>query len=316
MPSKHVIAVFGATGAQGGSVVRALLGDPLATFDVRALTRTPESEAAQNLARLGAEVVRADADDLSSLKQAFNGAYGAYCVTNFWEHGSPDRECAQAATMAEAARCVGLQHVIWSTLEDTRRVIPLSDNRMPTLLGKFKVPHYDGKGEADEAFRRLAVPTTFFLTSFYWENFIRFPGMGLRKDEHGELVLAMPLGDRKMPSIAVDDIGLCALGVFNQVCTTMGQTIGVAGAHLTGAEMAAAFTKAFGREVRYIDVAPEVYRTWDFPSAPELSNMLQFKRDFNELFCGVRSVERSRQLNPSLQTFEEWLSRHAGEFRL
>jgi hypothetical protein len=104
--------------------------------------------------------------------------------------------------------------------------------------------------------------------------------------------------------------------VFQQVCTTMGQTIGVAGAHLTGAEMAAAFTKAFGRDVRYVDVPPEVYRTWDFPSAPELGNMLQFKRDFNELFCSVRDVERSRQLNPSLQTFEGWLSRHRGEFTL
>jgi uncharacterized protein YbjT (DUF2867 family) len=314
MAGKRIIAVVGSTGAQGGSVVRALLRDPSSTFDVRALTRTPESEAARNLARLGAEVVRADADDLGSLKQAFAGTYGAYCVTNFWEHGSPDRECAQAGSMAEAARCTGVQHVVWSTLEDTRRVMPLSDTRMPTLMGKFKVPHYDGKGEADDAFRRLSVPTTFFLTSFYWENFIRFPGMGLRRDEHGELVLAMPLGDRKMPSIAVDDIGLCALGVFAQVCTTMGQTIGVAGEHLTGAEMAAAFTKAFGREVRYVDVPPEIYRSWDFPSAPELGNMLQFKRDFNELFCSVRDVERSRQLNPQLQTFDGWLSRHRGEF--
>jgi uncharacterized protein YbjT (DUF2867 family) len=314
MADTRIIAVVGSTGAQGGSVARALLHDPSATYDVRALTRNPDSDAARALARLGADVVRADADDLSSLKQAFSGAYGAYCVTNFWEHGSPDRECAQASSMAEAARCVGVQHVVWSTLEDTRGVMPLSDTRMPTLMGKFKVPHYDGKGEADEAFRRLSVPTTFFLTSFYWENFIRFPGMGLRKDERGELVLAMPLGDKKMPSIAVDDIGLCALGVFKQVCTTMGQTIGVAGAHLSGTEMAAAFTKALGREVRYVDVAPEVYRTWDFPSAPELANMLQFKRDFNELFCGVRDVERSRQLNPSLQTFEGWLSRHRREF--
>jgi uncharacterized protein YbjT (DUF2867 family) len=187
---------------------------------------------------------------------------------------------------------------------------------MPTLMGKFKVPHYDGKGEADETFRRLSVPTTFLLTSFYWENFIRFPGMGLRKDPSGQIILAMPLGDKKMPSIAVDDIGLCALGIFRQVCSTMGQTIGIAGAHMTGVEMAVAFTNAFGREVRYVDVAPEVYRTWDFPSAPELSNMLQFKRDFNELFCGIRSVERSRQLNPQLQSFDDWLSRHRGEFRL
>jgi uncharacterized protein YbjT (DUF2867 family) len=314
--SKRIIAVVGATGAQGGSVARALLRDGSDAFALRALTRKPESDAARQLAGLGADVVFADADNLSSLKQAFSGAYGAYCVTNFWEHGSPDRECAQAASMAEATRCVGVQHVIWSTLEDTRRVMPLSDNRMPTLMSKFKVPHYDGKGEADEAFRRLEVPTTFLLTSFYWENFIRFPGMGLRRDATGELTLAMPLGDKRMPGIAVADIGLCAVGVFRQVCSTMGQTIGIAGEHLTGAEMAAGFSNALGRDVRYIDVAPEVYRTWDFPSAQELSNMLQFKRDFNELFCGVRDVERSKQLNPSLQTFEQWLSRHRGEFNL
>jgi uncharacterized protein YbjT (DUF2867 family) len=316
MAVKRIIAVVGATGAQGGSVVRALFRDQSGTFAVRALTRTPDSEAGRNLARLGAEVVFADADNLNSLKQAFAGAYGAYCVTNFWEHGSPDRECAQASSLAEAARCVRVQHVIWSTLEDTRRVMPLSDDRMPTLMGKFKVPHYDGKGEADDAFRRLSVPTTFLLTSFYWENFIRFPGMGLRKAPDGELTLAMPLGDKKMPGIAVEDIGLCALGVFKQVCSTMGQTIGIAGEHLTGAEMAAALSRAIGRDVRYTDVSPEVYRTWDFPSAPELSNMLQFKRDFNELFCGVRDVDRSRQLNPSLQTLEQWLSRHSGEIRL
>jgi uncharacterized protein YbjT (DUF2867 family) len=263
MGAKRIIAVVGATGAQGGSVVRALFRDPSA-FAVRALTRTPDSEAGRRLAQLGADVVRADADDLGSLKQAFAGAYGAYCVTNFWEHGSPDRECAQASSMAEAARCAGVQHVIWSTLEDTRRVMPLSDNRMPTLMGKFKVPHYDGKGEADDTFRRLSVPTTFLLTSFYWENFIRFPGMGLRKDPSGQLTLAMPLADKKMPGIAVLDIGLCAVGVFRQVCSTMGQTIGIAGEHVSGTE----------------------------------------------------DVERSRQLNPSLQTFEEWLSRHAGEFTL
>jgi len=315
MAGKRIIAVVGSTGAQGGSVARALLRDGSDAFALRALTRKPESAAAREFARLGAEVVFADADDLSSLKQAFSGAYGAYCVTNFWEHGSPDRECAQAASMAEAARCMGVQHVIWSTLEDTRRVIPLSDNRMPTLLGKFKVPHYDGKGEADEAFRRLGVPTTFFLTSFYWENFLRFPGMQLRRRDDGDVILAMPMGDKKLPGIAVDDLGLCALGVFRQTCSA-GQTIGVAGEHLPCAQIAASLSKAIGRRVRYMDVDPADFRTWDFPGAAELSNMLQFKRDFQEVFCGNRSVERSRQLNPAMQTFDEWVSKHATEFQL
>jgi len=315
MGTKKTIAIVGATGTQGGSVARAILRDRDSQFAVRALTRKPTGDRAQALARLGAEIVYADADNLDTLKTAFTGAYGAYCMTDFWGHGDPELEHVQGMAMAEAARCAGLQHVVWSTLEDTRRLMPLSDPRMPTLHGRYKVPHFDGKGEADEAFRRLGVPTTFFLTSFYWENLINFPGMGLRKGDDGELVLAMPLGDRRLPGIAVEDIGLCALGVFNQACSA-GQTIGVAGDHPTCAQMAAALTTALGRPVRYVDVAPEAYRTWDFPGAAELSNMLQFKRDFEPVFCGARSLERSRQLNPSLQTFEQWVARHSREIAI
>jgi uncharacterized protein YbjT (DUF2867 family) len=138
--------------------------------------------------------------------------------------------------------------------------------------------------------------------------------MGLRKDADGGLTLAMPLGRSRLPGIAAEDIGRCALGIFNEACSA-GQRIGVAGGHLTGDEMAASFTKALGRPVRYVDVDPAVYRTWDFAGAAELSNMIQFKRDFEREFCSARSLERSRQLNPSLQTFDQWLERHRGEFR-
>ena len=316
MKSTRIIAVVGATGTQGGSVARAILNDRANDFALRAITRKPSSPRAEALACAGAEVVYADLDDLESITRAFTGAYGAYCMTDFWGgNGDPERERLQGTSMAEAARCAGVQHVIWSTLEDTRRYVPLSDARMPTLLGKYKVPHFDGKGEADEAFVRLGVPTTFFLTSFYWENFLRFPGMQLRRREDGDTILAMPMGDRKLPGIAVDDLGLCALGVFRQTCS-VGQTIGVAGEHLACAQIAASLTKATGRTVRYMDVDPADFRTWDFPGAAELSNMLQFKRDFQEVFCGHRSVERSRQLNPALQTFDAWLARHASEFNL
>ena len=315
MGSKGIIAVVGATGTQGGSVARAILYQAGANFGVRAITRNPTGERARLLAREGAEVVYGDVDDAASMKHAFSGAYGAYCMTDFWGgHGDPERERVQGTTMAEAARCAGVRHVVWSTLEDTRRFVPIPDSRMPTLLGKYKVPHFDGKGEADEAFIRLGVPTTFFLTSFYWENFYRFPGMKLRPGPECDLVLAMPMADKKLPGIAVDDIGQCALGVFNDACT-IGQTIGIAGEHLTCEQIAESLSGALGRTVRYVDVEPAEFASWDFPAAAELSNMLQFKRDFQEAFCGTRSVERSRQLNPALQTFDAWLSRHSGEFK-
>src|SRR3954471_16117732 len=153
MVEKRTIAVVGATGAQGGGLVRAILNDPEAPFHPRALTRNPKSAKAAELAQLGAEVVGADLDDVESLKQAFRGAWGAYCVTNFWEHFSPERELKQARALAVAAKEGGVRHAIWSTLEDTRKQVPLSDNRMPTLQGKYKVPHFDAKGEANAYFK-------------------------------------------------------------------------------------------------------------------------------------------------------------------
>src|SRR3954454_4569274 len=174
MPEKKIIAVVGATGAQGGGLVRAILADRSGPFTVRAITRKPDSDKARALKAAGAEVVVADADDEATLEKAFAGAYGVFALTNFWEHFSPERELTQARNQAEAAKTAGVQHVIWSTLEDTRKWVPLSDNRMPTLMGKYKVPHFDAKGEADRHFRDRGVPTTFLLTTFYWDNFIYF----------------------------------------------------------------------------------------------------------------------------------------------
>ena len=315
MATAKTIAVVGATGKQGGSLARALQCDASGAFAVRALTRKPSSDRAQALARAGAAVVQADADDPESLKRAFDGAYGAYCVTDFWEHGDPERERRQGAAMAEAARSAGLQHVIWSTLEDTRPFVPLSDPRMPTLLGKYKVPHYDAKAEVDAEFRRLGVPTTFLLTSFYWDNLVHF-GMGPKKGPDGKLAITLPMGDKKLPGIAAEDIGKCALGIFEKGKEYIGRTVGIAGEHLTGAQMAAALTRALGQEVRYNDVPPEVYRGFGFPGAEDLGNMFQFKRDFEQVFCGARNLDVARSLNPSLQTFDTWLAQNKSRIPL
>ena len=177
MSEKKIIAVLGATGAQGGGLVRAILNDPNGGFAARALTRDVNSDKAKALAQLGAEVVSANVDDSESLQRAFAGAYGAFCVTFFWDHFSPEKEQAEARALAEAAKQANLQHVIWSTLEDTRQWVPLSDDRMPTLMGNYKVPHFDAKGESNHFFTEAGVPTTFMLTSFYWDNLIYF-GMG------------------------------------------------------------------------------------------------------------------------------------------
>jgi uncharacterized protein YbjT (DUF2867 family) len=309
MSEKKIIAVVGATGAQGGGLVRAIQNDPQSEFIARAITRDVNSEKAQALAQLGAEVVAANVDDPASLQQAFAGAYGAYCVTFFWDHFSPEKEQAQARALAAAAQQAQLQHVIWSTLEDSRKWIPLSDDRMPTLMGQYKVPHFDSKGESDHVFTDLGVPTTFLLTSFYWENMIYF-GAGPKRGADGTLAFTLPMGDQPLPGIATEDIGKCAYGIFKGGSEWIGKTIGVAGEHLTGAQMAAAMSEAFGEPVVHNDVPPEVYRTFGFPGAEDLGNMFQFNRDFSEMFCAARDLAFSRSLNPELQTFAEWLAQN------
>ncbi len=306
MKQRKIIAVVGATGAQGGGLVRSILRDGSNEFSARAITRNANSDKATELARLGAEIVAADVDDPDSLKKAFAGAYAAYCVTFFWEHFSPEKELAQVTAMAKAAKHAGVQHLIWSTLEDTRKWVPLSDNRMPTLMGKYKVPHFDAKGEANQIFMDLKLPTTFMLTSFYWDNLISF-GMGPKKNPDGTFAFTLPMGEKKLPGIAAEDIGRCAYGIFRRGHEFIGRTVGIAGEHLTGAQMAAALSRALGREIRYNAVPPEVYRGLGFPGAEDLGNMFQFKRDFEQAFCGARDVAFSRSLNPALQTFEDWL---------
>jgi uncharacterized protein YbjT (DUF2867 family) len=310
MAERKIIAVVGATGAQGGGLVRAILADPNGGFAARAITRDVNSDKAKELKRLGAEVVAADVKDLESLKRAFNGAYGAFCVTFFWEDFSPENERAQGENMARAAKDAGVQHAIWSTFEDTRTYIPLTDDRMPTLMGKYKVAHFDAKNEANRMFTDLGVPTTFLLTSFYWENMIFF-GAGPQKGPDGTLALTYPMGRAKLPGIASADIGKCVYGIFKRGKEFVGKTVGVAGEHLTGTEMAAALTQALGREVRYNEVPADVYRSFGFPGAEDMGNMFQFKRDFEAVYTGARSVEQSRALNPELQSFAAWLSTNA-----
>lgn len=307
MENRKIIAVMGATGAQGGGLIKAILNDKSGQFSVRAITRNAGSGKAAALAGSGVEVVEADVDNKESLAKAFKGAYGVFCVTFFWEHLSGDKEKAQARNLAEAAKETGVKHVIWSTLEDTRNWIPLSDNRMPTLQEKYKVPHFDAKGEANQYFIDLGLPVTLLNTSFYWENFIYF-GAGPQKGPDGKLGITFPMGDKKLPGIASEDIGKCALGIFKAGDKFIGETLWIAGDHATGKQMADGFAKILGKEVVYNDVPADVYRSFGFPGADEMGNMFQFKRDFEEDYCKARDLGFARSLNPELKSFDSWLS--------
>jgi uncharacterized protein YbjT (DUF2867 family) len=181
---------------------------------------------------------------------------------------------------------------------------------MPTLLGKYKVPHFDAKGEADLFFTESGVPTTFLLTSFYWDNFIHF-GMGPKPGPDGILAITLPMGSEKLPGIAAEDIGRCAYGLFKAGPGEYAmQTVGIAGGHLTGEQMASSLGKALGKPVKYAAVPPAVYRSFGFPGADDLGNMFQFNAEFSGEFCSARDLGLSRRLNPALQDFDTWLARN------
>ncbi|MFD9032249.1 NmrA/HSCARG family protein [Streptomyces sp. NPDC059567] len=308
MAEKRVVTVFGATGRQGGSLARAILGKGEGDFAVRAVTRHPELEPAIELRRIGAEVVRADMDDEESLRPVFEGAYGAYLVTDFWEGMNAEHEKAQAEALARAAGHAGVQHAVWSTLEDTRDCIPRDDTRMPTLQGSYKVPHFDAKAEADVYFAEAGVPTTYLRTTFYWENL--FDTFAPQRADDGVLVLNFPMGESRLSGISFVDIGRTALAVLERGTDLIGATVSIAGEHLKVGAMAAELTEQVGVPIAYRPLTPEAYRAQGFPGADEVGNMFQFYRDCEEHFTAARDLTAVRALNPGLQDFRTWLSSH------
>jgi uncharacterized protein YbjT (DUF2867 family) len=308
MADKKIIAVVGATGTQGGGLARAILADAGGEFTVRALTRDPNKDNAKALVVQGAQAVKADLDDVESLKKAFAGAYGVFGVTNFWEHFSGEKEKAQAKNIAEAAKAMGVKHVIWSTLEDTRKFMDASDKRMPMLQEKYRVPHFDAKAEADAYFSGL--PVTYLVTSFYWDNLYMF-GLAPKKGDDGVYSWTFPLGNAKMAGLAAEDIGKVAYGIFKAGSPYVGKTVGITGENLTVQEMSDKLSKGLGiGPVKYNAVEPDVYRGFGFPGADEMGNMFQVYRDFEKQFLAVRSADTARQLNPQLQTFDQWLAKN------
>jgi uncharacterized protein YbjT (DUF2867 family) len=315
MSDGKLIAVVGGTGSQGGGLVRAILDDTAREFRVRVLTRSAQSATARELAAAGAEIVEADLEDGASVVRAFDGADGAFVVTNYWAERTAEEEAEgtraamelrQADNAALAARQAGVSHVIWSTLEDTRDVFG-DDDSVPTVEGRYKVPHFDAKAEADALFRDYDVPTTFLRTTFFFESFVR--GVGPMRVDDGSLVLMLPMADQPLSGIAVTDIGKTALGIFKRGAPFIGKTVSIAGDHLTGDEYASAFSEAFGEGVSYRPVSWEAFRAQGFPGAVEMGNMFQYYAQNSARFVGDRDLDAVRELNPELQSFREWLAR-------
>ncbi|HEX4225058.1 MAG TPA: NmrA/HSCARG family protein [Pseudonocardiaceae bacterium] len=322
MSDKKIIAVIGATGAQGGGLARAILDDPNGPFTLRAITRDVNSRAASALADRGAEVVAADLDDEASIRAAFTGAYGAFVVTNFWAPLTPEQEAArnrarmeldQAATAARAAAATGLRHLVWSTLEDTRPHFAHLGADVPTLLDRYKVPHFDAKGEANHFFADAKVPTTFLETTMFYEALLKSNGQGPARNADGQLVLSMPMGEKTLAMVAAEDIGRTAYGIFKAGARYVGRTVGLAGAHVSGPRLAELLSDVLGEPVVYQPVTPDQIRASGGPATVEIANMYQFYADAGDSFLTARDPEVARTINPALRSLPDWLREHKGD---
>jgi uncharacterized protein YbjT (DUF2867 family) len=296
MNNKQTILVTGATGAQGGSVAKALLaGDK---FTVRILTRNTGSEKARELENAGAQVAKGDLDDVQSLEKAMKDCYGVFGVTNFWEHY--DNEFQQGKNMADAVKKSGVQHFVLHTLPDYNKLSG----------GRFPVPHCDIKATLQQYCREQALPASFVHLAFYYENFFNF--FPLQKLEDGSFIFGFPQGDTKLAMASVEDLGPLVATIFDHPKEYIGRTVGVVGADNTCAQYAAQMTEVLGKKIRYQHIPRETYAAFGFPGAEELANMFEVQR----LYIPERQLDliESFGLNPGMQNFRTWLERNRSRF--
>ncbi|XP_057621950.1 nmrA-like family domain-containing protein 1 isoform X2 [Chionomys nivalis] len=296
MANRKIIAVFGATGAQGGSVARSILENK--HFAVRALTRDVTQKNALAFRDLGAEVVRCDLDDAASVEEALKGAHGAFVVTNFWDHLSKEKEVCQGKLVADIAKRLGLKHVVYSGLENVDRLSG----------GKLKVLHFDGKGEVEEYFWSIGVPMTSVRLAAYFENFLTM--WKPVKSPDGYYTLALPMGDVPMDGISVADVGAVVSSIFASPEEFVGKAVGLSAEALTIQQYADVLSRILGKDIRDAKITPEAYEKLGFPGADELANMFRFYH-----MKPNRDIKLTHCLNPKIRSFSQFISDNQGAFK-
>jgi len=287
MSEKKVIVVIGATGFQGGSVVRFLVKD--GTFHVRAVTRKLNSPAAEALIKQGVEVVFADLEDKESLLLALKGAYGVFGITNFWE-AFYDKEIAQGKRLADAAKESGIQHFVWSSLDHSY------------------CPHFESKALVQDHIKEIGLPYTEILTSFYFES-IGKGGfkIGIEKNDKGEYHISLPIDPTaKMPGFSVGDLGGFVVSTFLHPEKYLGKTLPITAEFISINEIAAVFEKVTGHKLHPLQIdlqGMKDYGAQGFFQNEIYLNLLYFYENQS----GIRDPVLSKQIFPELHSWEAFL---------
>lgn len=276
-----LVLVAGATGRQGGAVVRHLL---IKGWKLRALTRNPDSYAARQLAERGIELAQGDLDDTGSLERAARGVYGVYSVQDFWTVGAR-REVQQGKNLADAARKVGVEHLVYSSVGGAER--------------NTGITHWETKWEVEKYIRGLRLPVTVLRPVSFMETYhILEVEVGLLKGK-----LADPIrGDKPYQTIATDDIGGFAALAFERPKDFIGMELEIAGSELTNIQAAKVFSRVLNRPVKFKKLPMAVVQLFlgkEFYQMFHWFNTKGYEADIPEL--------RRRYPEIRLHTLEEWL---------
>ncbi|OBT75595.1 hypothetical protein VF21_05854 [Pseudogymnoascus sp. 05NY08] len=303
---KKIIVVFGATGAQGGSVIKSILGDSKAAaqFKIRAVTRDPSKPSAKALADQGCELVTADLNNEKDVARVFKGAYGAFAVTNFWETGDPDVEIKQGKNVADAAKETGLQHLVWSSLIDA------------TKLSKgvlAKVAHFDSKAAVEEYIRTLGINASFFRPGYYMSNLLRG---GIVPTADGTFSVPLPIPtSAPIPVIDADaDSGKFVKAIFLAGDKAFGKTYDAAVAYMTTAEIAAEWSAVTGKKAQAVVADPKAWKAQlvsyglSEVAAEELYQNMRLMDEFG-YYGGAPLEESQKILDEKLTTLKEFIEK-------
>jgi uncharacterized protein YbjT (DUF2867 family) len=277
----RTVLVTGATGRQGGAVVRHMLPKG---WKLRALTRNPSSHASRELARQGIEILQGDLEDPSSLERASRGVFGIYSVQDFWAVGAK-REVQQGRNLADAAKKAGVQHFVYSSVGGAER--------------NAGITHWESKWEVEKHIRKLALPATILRPAAFMETYhILEVEVGILKGK-----LADPIrGDKPYQTIATDDIGAFAALAFERPKDFIGLELEIAGSELTNPEAAKVFSRVMGKPVKFQKLPMPLVRLVlgrEFYEMFRWFNDAGFNADIPEL--------RRRYPEIHLHTLEEWL---------
>ncbi|KAL5471237.1 hypothetical protein EMCRGX_G029332 [Ephydatia muelleri] len=279
--SARLISVFGATGQQGGAVARALLGK--GGFVVRAITRNPDSEKALALKKSGAEIVKGDLEDKSTLDAAVAGSYGVFLVTNYWDLLARLKN----ADLAQAKSSSGLQEA-------------------KDAIG-HPVPHFDTKALVERYLDEIGLPNTCVRYAAYYDNFTS--NMKANHQSDGTLAITLPM-DGPMYGVSVEDGGAVVASVFSLPDEFIGRKFGIAGDSKTLEEYIAVINKVTGKNIQYNKVPVEVFASFPFPGADDLAYMFEFYMKGNPYY----DETLTRRLNPNALRFEEWAESNKDKF--